>query len=370
MIKCYFVDVKNISSDLPRSSFVESELEQLANLILATDGLLRPLILKENGVEKYTVVEGSREYYAALRAKEKDSRKAEMVNAFVISDQIQQSAVSQLLLLNEAKSATPIPIIDPTDSIVEKLLPTLLSAISQLIQPMVAQLAEQKQILDTLTIDRVSVDSEHSQLEILRRRGYFKSKRSATANDKQPDLVPKHPDIPPSPIPIAVVDPKPAKAEKTKSEKTSKLPTKSKTESTLPESIDSTKVNPEKTSKPPAKGKKASTPSESINPTKVNPEKTAKPPAKSKKASTLVESIDPTNATNTLNLINTLSQNDLSQKMGRSGISKTVLDLVPNIIASRDSQPDRKFDTWEIVSTAKIKGLGPAKIKEIIDKLK
>ena len=93
MIKCYFVDINNISSCLPRSSFVESELEQLANLILKTDGLLRPLILKESGVEKYTVVQGHREYYAALTAKEKDSSRAEMVNAFVISSQIQQSAM-------------------------------------------------------------------------------------------------------------------------------------------------------------------------------------------------------------------------------------------------------------------------------------
>jgi ParB-like chromosome segregation protein Spo0J len=84
MIKCFFVDVKSIKSDLPKSNFVESELEQLADLILATDGLLRPLILQEIKAGKYQVIEGHREYYAAIIAKEKNIAKAEMVNAFVV----------------------------------------------------------------------------------------------------------------------------------------------------------------------------------------------------------------------------------------------------------------------------------------------
>jgi hypothetical protein len=64
MIKCFFADVKSISSEIPRTKFNESEIEDLANLILATDGLIRPLILKQNGLEQYTVVEGNLEYYA------------------------------------------------------------------------------------------------------------------------------------------------------------------------------------------------------------------------------------------------------------------------------------------------------------------
>ena len=99
MIKCFFVDIANISSETPRSNFEESDLEQLADLILQADGLLRPLIIKESGLEKYTVVEGHREYYAAVKAKEKDRQKAEMVNAFVIPIQTHVSAIDQLNLL-------------------------------------------------------------------------------------------------------------------------------------------------------------------------------------------------------------------------------------------------------------------------------
>ena len=293
MIKCYFVDVKNIASDLPKSSFTESDLEQLADLILKADGLLRPLILKESGVEKYTVIEGHREYYAALRAKEKDRTKAEMVNAFVVSPNIQQSAIEQLKLLKEDRS--PRPESETTPSIIEQLLPALLAAISQQIKPIVDRLAEHQQILDVLKLDRVNRQVE---------------------TKKQTDLQPKPEDIPLAPIPSVAVNPKPLKTEK------------------------------------------------------IKPDKATKNTAKSKKVSALPELIDPTKAANTLNLIDTLSQDNLILRMERSGISKAAIKLAPNIIASRDSQPAQKFDTWETIAAATITGLGAARIKEIIDKLK
>ncbi len=150
MIKCFFIDVNSISSDLPRSSFAEADLAQLADLILATDGLLRPLILKASGIEKYTVFDGHREYYAVVKAKEKNSSKAEMVNAFVIGANVQQSAIEQLGLLTDAKLPTPVPLSESIHAIIEQLLPPLLTTLSQQIQPLVDQLAIQKQLLDTL----------------------------------------------------------------------------------------------------------------------------------------------------------------------------------------------------------------------------
>ncbi len=159
MIKCYFVDVKNISCDVPRSNFAEPDLEQLADFILEVDGLIRPLILKEIGLEKYTVIEGCREYYGALRAKEKDLKKAEMVNAFVITPKIEQGAISQLKLLSEnAQPITNLEIPAETkETGLEQLLPALASIISQQLQPLTqeiakvtAQLNEHKKILESL----------------------------------------------------------------------------------------------------------------------------------------------------------------------------------------------------------------------------
>jgi hypothetical protein len=159
MIKCFFIDVKSISCDVPKSNFAESDLEQLANFILEADGLIRPLILKEIGVEKYLVIDGYREYYGALRAKEKDLKKAEMVNAFVISPKIERSAVAQLKLLSEnAQPITNLEIPAETkDKGLEQLLPALASIISQQLQPLTqeiakitAQLNEHKKILESL----------------------------------------------------------------------------------------------------------------------------------------------------------------------------------------------------------------------------
>ncbi|MCY7367955.1 MAG: hypothetical protein LH474_07365 [Chamaesiphon sp.] len=302
MIKCYFVDIKDISSDVPRSNFVESDLEQLANLILATDGLIRPLILKKSGAEKYTVIEGHREYYAALTAKEQNSSKAEMVNAFVISENIQSSAIKQLKLLKE--DLTPVVASTSISPGIEQLLPTLLAAISQQIQPLVEQIAEQKKILEALVLDRVN--SSTVRVDPI----------------KSPDL-PKPKDaliIMPTVIvePAEVVVPK------------------------LPKPLKVDKFKPEK-------APKATT---------------------SKKVAALPASIDPIKATNTLNVINTLSQNELVLAMERSGVSKAAIKLVPDIIDIRDRQPDQKFDTWETIIALKIKGLAAGTVKAIIEKLK
>jgi hypothetical protein len=303
MIKCYFVDIKDISSDLPRSNFAESDLEQLANLILATDGLIRPLIIKESGAEKYTVIEGHREYYAAVKAKEQNRLKAEMVNAFVINDNIQLSAIEQLNLLNENRPLALTP--EPIPSGVEQLLPIFLAAISQQMQPLVDQLAEQKKMLEALMIDRIALVDPQPII---------------SPSTQQPESI----NITPTPIAPIVVLPKQPKAPRTPKVKVEKV--------------------------------KRETPKATTT--------------KSTKVSILPESIDPINATNTLNLINTLSQDELILKMERSGVSKAAIKLVPDIITVRDSQPYRKFDTWKTVVALKIKGLGAKIVEGIIEKLK
>jgi hypothetical protein len=386
MIKCYFIDVKNISSDLPRSSFSESDLDRLADSILATDGLLRPLILKASGVEKYTVIEGHREYYAAVKAKEKNLDKAEMVNAFVIDPKIQKSAIEQLKLLTAQqpspqisnaiapaerhKSAKPNPssnieqllpnllgaISQQVQPIIDQLLPTLLAVISEQIQPIVEQLAEHQQILDLLMSERQST------------------------TDRQ---APQHESIDiPTPIPAVVKPPKqldviaPPPIE---SKKNSDIPIPITTvveplkqpDLIVPPSI----KNKKNTSK--AKDSSSSPIPEQVNPTKqtvqkevTSPKTTKSTTTKSKKTANFLESIDSTKATNTLEFINTLSLEQLILKMERSGISKAVAKLAIHIIANRDTQPMQKFDSWETIASMKIKGLTDPNIKKIIDNLR
>jgi hypothetical protein len=280
MIKCFFVDVKSISSDLPRSTFAESDLDRLADLILETDGLLRPLILKQVGIEQYTVIEGHREYYAALRAKEKDLKKAEMVNAFLINANSQKSAIEQLKLLVEDR-----PYGDENNSLDRErdytndpLLPAISSLISARLQPLYQELAEQKRMLvamnDKNIIDRLA--------------------------DRQ----------------------------------------------TILEHITKT--------------------SESIG-SKLSEGKSSKPKKNDTALTKMLASIEPAKLTNSLHLINILSQPELSLRMKRSAISRSD-KLAASIVDARLNREDSKFDSWESVVSS-VSGLAAKTTQTIIEKL-
>lgn len=96
MVEVALVDVKNISSSISRSTFSESELEVLAQMILDIGGLVSPVVLKPVGPERYAVIEGDLEYYAAVRAKEINPRKGEMVNALIVSPKNEEIASRQI----------------------------------------------------------------------------------------------------------------------------------------------------------------------------------------------------------------------------------------------------------------------------------
>ncbi len=115
MIEFYLVDVKNINSDIPRSNFIEGDLEALADMILESGGMIKPLILKNISLENYTVVDGHFEYYAAVRAREKDPRKGEMVNAFVISPKEEDIVVKQISVIKGVEDAAK-PVKSPLET--------------------------------------------------------------------------------------------------------------------------------------------------------------------------------------------------------------------------------------------------------------
>lgn len=102
MSRYYMVDVKSITSKVPRSKFKVDEIEKVAQSILASGGLLSPLLLEQTDAEAYEVVAGDFEYYAAVRAKEISPREAEMVNAFVIPSKTVEKAVEQFQALHQS----------------------------------------------------------------------------------------------------------------------------------------------------------------------------------------------------------------------------------------------------------------------------
>ncbi|MGD1805719.1 hypothetical protein ACP6PL_09815 [Dapis sp. BLCC M126] len=79
-----FVLVKEITSNVPPSEFLELDLEQATQLILKAEGTIKPLIVRTIGWESYEVVDGHCEYYAVVRAKEINPRDGERIGAFII----------------------------------------------------------------------------------------------------------------------------------------------------------------------------------------------------------------------------------------------------------------------------------------------
>jgi hypothetical protein len=96
------IDVKEIECDASRSDFPENEIETLADLILSGGGIFRPLILKQVGIEKYLILDGNLEYFASVRAREKNPKKGEMVNAFVVTSSDEITIQEQIKVLKSA----------------------------------------------------------------------------------------------------------------------------------------------------------------------------------------------------------------------------------------------------------------------------
>ena len=104
MMDFRLIDVKSITSNVPRSQFDETELARLAEMILACEGVLKPPILKVTGLDSYEVIDGDREYYAAVIAREIDPRKGEMIDALVISPNREEVIRKQLEMLRSLES--------------------------------------------------------------------------------------------------------------------------------------------------------------------------------------------------------------------------------------------------------------------------
>jgi len=103
MWKFLRVDITDINPSLPRETFSETELENLANLIIEMGGIIRPAILKKADNkkvdERYNIISGDLEYYASVIANQKVPD-IEMINAFVVDKEAESIALQQIQLLS------------------------------------------------------------------------------------------------------------------------------------------------------------------------------------------------------------------------------------------------------------------------------
>ncbi|MEH2208037.1 MAG: chromosome partitioning protein ParB [Nostoc sp.] len=157
MMNFSLVDVKNIISNEPRSNFAEADLENLADIIIETGGIIRPLVVKVTGVESYTVVDGHFEYYAAVRAREKNPRQGEMVNAFVIAPKLEDLVIKQVTSLKGIDSSTKQVTPQPETTKLEPRLANLELRLEKQFNEFKSEFLQERQ----------RVDSQFKQLENL-----------------------------------------------------------------------------------------------------------------------------------------------------------------------------------------------------------
>ncbi len=150
MWKFLRVDITDINPSLPRETFSETELENLANLIIKMGGLIRPAILKKADNkkvdERYNIISGDLEYYASVIANQKVPD-IEMINAFVVDKEAESIALQQMKLLSPSPAliTSPEKIDNPLElrmSNLEKRLETQLQAIREEYQKEIKRLEE------------------------------------------------------------------------------------------------------------------------------------------------------------------------------------------------------------------------------------
>ncbi|AVQ73238.1 MULTISPECIES: ParB N-terminal domain-containing protein, partial [Microcystis] len=150
MCKFLRVDITDINPSVPRETFSETELENLANLIIEMGGLIRPVILKKADNkkvdERYNIISGDLEYYASVIANQKVPD-IEMINAFVVDKEAENIALQQIQLLSPSPRliTTPEKTDNPLElrmSNLEKRLETQLQAIREEYQKEIKRLEE------------------------------------------------------------------------------------------------------------------------------------------------------------------------------------------------------------------------------------
>jgi hypothetical protein len=147
------VAVKKISSNTPRSFFADDELEQAAQLILDSEGVVNPIVVRRNGLQSYEVVDGAFEYYAAARAREIDPRKGEMIGVFIIEPENEENLTKQVQLFRKQTDESSRSV-DFTSKDLEKFLNSIDSRIDRLA----------KQLLEESTV-KVKLENKNEELK-------------------------------------------------------------------------------------------------------------------------------------------------------------------------------------------------------------
>ncbi len=140
-----------ISSTESKSQFSETEIEELAHKILAANGVINPIVVKQVGPLSYAVVEGHFEFYAALKAKEINPG-FEEIQVFILTDdpKINNAILEQVHLLRGKQAVK-----DKDTALTQKVLD-----LDNRLKDLHSVIEEQKNYLDDRIAELIKLVSE------------------------------------------------------------------------------------------------------------------------------------------------------------------------------------------------------------------
>lgn len=107
------LDIDSISSERNREEFNELELETLARAIIASGGIINPILVREISPIKYEVIEGHFEFYAAVKASEIDFKFAEIrAIVFPKDSQLDENIINQIKILRKKETSSIVRLTD------------------------------------------------------------------------------------------------------------------------------------------------------------------------------------------------------------------------------------------------------------------
>lgn len=133
--------------------FADDDIEQAAQLILDSEGVINPIVVSRISLQSYEVVDGDFEYYAAARAREINPRKGEMIGVFIIEPENQDNLTKQVQVFRKAKSDSSEKI-NFTSKDLDKFLNNLESRFEKIT----------KQLLEESTA-KVKLETENKELK-------------------------------------------------------------------------------------------------------------------------------------------------------------------------------------------------------------
>ena len=140
------VEVRNITSDLPRSNFDEQKIEKAARLIIEAEGIINPIIVNRTGINSFKVVNDHFEYYAAVRARELDLAIAETIAAYITEPENETIAKQVEIFRSDKVDSVNLPTGDT--AIVQTRLNNLESRIENRLNELKAEYTQNQQQLE------------------------------------------------------------------------------------------------------------------------------------------------------------------------------------------------------------------------------